>query len=285
MQLGPVAVAVDEDGRDQLAVPGSELVFRFTGEGEQGGFETIAGPIGLYSLQGLHLGLFENGTVLVASSINSAKVVCHRFLRPTLVVDNAAGQLGVSGQFSVVTANGPLCGTLTPDVRWFVLPSRVGDGPRTPIALDRKGGLFSARGGDQLIVERKPLPGGSGAAWRSVYNPPGFRIEDPGALALDESGNVYLTAGVCLKRATTRKIGRPTCEIQGTATVCFANSGAWQWTAIYHRGNSFSSGQAIGMDGLGGVVVAGGAPSWGWSQNRFLILKYWTTNEDDLKTD
>src|SRR4029077_1627746 len=85
--------------------------------------------------------------------------------------------------------------------------------------------------------------GGVQESWVARYNGPGNYTDDPVAIAVDGSGNVYLTG---------ESSG------QGYATIKYDSAGEEQWVAGYNGpGNGNDRANAIAVDASGNVYVTG----------------------------
>jgi hypothetical protein len=83
--------------------------------------------------------------------------------------------------------------------------------------------------------------------WAARYNGPGNDWDRPGAITLDNSGNVYVT-GVSVGSGTG----------DDYATIKYDSAGAEQWVARYNGpGNGADDAVAIATDSLGNVYVTG----------------------------
>ena len=94
--------------------------------------------------------------------------------------------------------------------------------------------------------------------WTNRYKGPGNAEDSAYAIAVDASGNVFVTG-----------ISPTGCGVgaQDYATVAYSNGGVPLWTNRYNGpGNSFDYGRAIAVDGNGNVFVTGastGVDGWG----------------------
>src|SRR4029077_7446895 len=85
--------------------------------------------------------------------------------------------------------------------------------------------------------------GGAQQSWVARYNGPGNYTDDPVAIAVDGSGNVYVTG---------ESSG------QGYATIKYDSAGEEQWVAGYNGpGNGNDRANAIAVDASGNVYVTG----------------------------
>ena len=99
--------------------------------------------------------------------------------------------------------------------------------------------------------------------WVAVYNGPGNRSNDPKAIAVDVSGNVYVTGG-------SEGNGTPS----DYATIKYNTSGNQQWVARYNGlGNGSDGANSIAVDVSGNVYVTGESKGNGTSGD-YVTIKY-----------
>jgi len=100
--------------------------------------------------------------------------------------------------------------------------------------------------------------------WVARYNGPGSSTDQATALALDATGNVYVTG---------RSIGSGTSE--DYATIKYNSSGAQQWVERYNNaaGGSFDRATALVVDAAGNVYVTGESFDSGTSGD-YATIKY-----------
>jgi hypothetical protein len=121
------------------------------------------------------------------------------------------------------------------------------------MAVDRSGNIYvtgHSYGVDTLqdYATVKYAPDGT-ELWTARYNGPADSQEEANAIALDSSGNVYVTG---------YSYGVDT--LQDYATVKYAPDGTELWVARYNElGNSYDVARAIGVDTWGNVYVTGGS--------------------------
>ena len=90
-------------------------------------------------------------------------------------------------------------------------------------------------------------PLGGVDSWVARYNGPGNYTDDPAAVAVDASGNVYVTG------ESSGQGG-----LIGYATIKYNSAGEEQWVARYNGpGNGNDSANAIVVDASGNVYVTG----------------------------
>jgi len=124
------------------------------------------------------------------------------------------------------------------------------------IAVDGSGNVYvtgrsessSAAGSDYATVKYDSL---GNQLWVQIYNGPGNDYDEAYAIAVDGSGNVYVT-GYSYGSGTSSDY----------ATIKYYPNGDTAWVRRYNGpGNSFDEAYAIAVDGSGNVYVTG--YSWG----------------------
>ncbi len=141
----------------------------------------------------------------------------------------------------------------------------------TALALDASGNVFVTGQSDNTY-------GGTGnkdfatvayssagePLWSNRYDGPANGDDRATALAVDSSGNVYVTGQV-----TTRTLPWYT----DFATIKYSNSGVPLWTNLYNAGSLDSSG-AIAVDTVGNVIVLGASTDANGYPDDHLTIKY-----------
>ena len=135
------------------------------------------------------------------------------------------------------------------------------------IAADAAGnsyvtGSAYASNGTLDIVTIKYSPSGQ-QIWLESYNGTGNGNDQGAELALDNSGNVYVT-GYSNNANSNNDI----------TTIKYNNSGVLQWVSIYNGSfNNFDQGNALQVDGNGNVYVVGYETTANYTYD-FVTLKY-----------
>jgi hypothetical protein len=105
--------------------------------------------------------------------------------------------------------------------------------------------------------------GGVQEAWIARYNGPGNGGDSATAIAIDGSGNVYVTGGSAVSHLTP-----------DYATIKYNSSGQQQWVARYDGpAHDYERASAIAVDGSGNVYVTGWSPGSG-SGSDYATVKY-----------
>ena len=93
--------------------------------------------------------------------------------------------------------------------------------------------------------------------WVARYNGTANSIDVPFAVALDSSGNVYVTGGAG--------------DGDDFATIKYNSAGERQWVRLY---NGNGGGYAIAVDVSGNIYVTGASPALGGGNTDYLTIKY-----------
>lgn len=134
-----------------------------------------------------------------------------------------------------------------------------------PFALgQRKGGTRVGRQMARPKAGPVAPAGGVYAAWVATYNGPGNNIDEAHAIAVDDSGNVYVTG-----RSTGNGIGFD------YATIKYNSVGQQQWLARYtgFQGYGDDEANAIAVDSAGNVYVTGRSTGIGTAED-YATIKY-----------
>ena len=144
-------------------------------------------------------------------------------------------------------------------------PGNDNDAARA-IAVDGSGNVYvtgvstgSASDFDYATIKYSPL---GEEEWVARYNGPGNGIDSAYAMAVDGSGNVYVT-GISFGSGTD----------YDATTIKYSPSGEELWVARYNGpGNGYDAGYAIVLDGSGNVIVTGSSIST--TDYDYLTIKY-----------
>jgi uncharacterized delta-60 repeat protein len=133
------------------------------------------------------------------------------------------------------------------------------------IAVDASGNVYvivtSNGNGTSEYVTIKYNSSGQ-EQWVELYNGTGNSYDDAYSLAIDESGNVYVTG------KSTGNNSDYDC-----ATIKYNSSGTQQWVAIYNSGIGHDVGEAMTVDVSGNVYVTGASAGSGTGFD-YLTIKY-----------
>ena len=121
------------------------------------------------------------------------------------------------------------------------------------IAVDRSGNVYvtgsSVRIGSNLDYATIKYNSAGYEQWVARYNGPGDYTDEAVAIALDGSGNVYVTGD-----------SRGVVSYSDYATIKYNSAGQEQWVARYDGPGSYDDkANAIAVDGSGNVYVTGGS--------------------------
>jgi len=120
------------------------------------------------------------------------------------------------------------------------------------ITADEKGNLYTAgcSGGDYITIKYNS---NGKLMWSARYNGPAGFEDCPSAIAVDGSGNVYVTGSTCEEEHSS-----PLCYRKHYSTVKYDSAGDQLWVARYeHPGEVYGSPEAVAVDRLGNVYVIG----------------------------
>ncbi len=137
----------------------------------------------------------------------------------------------------------------------------------TAIAVDRSGNVYVTGISDGYTSTHDYLtikysPGGK-QLWASRYNGPGNFYDDAYAIAVDRSGNVYVTGGSVGSKSD-----------YDYATIKYSPAGKQLWISRYNGpGNREDEASALALDGSGNVYVTGYSNRWG-SDDDYVTIKY-----------
>ncbi len=123
----------------------------------------------------------------------------------------------------------------------------------TAIAVDSSGDVFvtggsaGANGSSDYATVAYSVAGVP--LWTNRYNGPGNSFDDATAIAVDSSGNVFVTGSSVGANSSS-----------DYATVAYSNTDVPLWTNRYNGpGNSYDDAKAIAVDSSGNVFVTGGS--------------------------
>lgn len=104
------------------------------------------------------------------------------------------------------------------------------------------------------------------SAWVARYNGPANRFDRAAAIAVDNSGNVYVTG-----RSSDPDFSRH------YATVKYNSTGQQQWVARYNGPGNHDEAKAIAVDGSGNVYVTGESFGMRWD---YATIKYNSSGQE-----
>ena len=153
--------------------------------------------------------------------------------------------------------------------QWVVRYSGPGNGcdEASAIVVDHAGNVYVTgyseglgTGSDYATIKYNPQ---GVEQWVARYNGPGNMADGAGGIALDESGNVYIT-GFSVGSGTQSDY----------ATIKYSNSGVEQWVARYDGpDNSYDASTAIVLDHAGNVYITGTSQG-SVSDDDYVTVKY-----------
>jgi uncharacterized delta-60 repeat protein len=143
----------------------------------------------------------------------------------------------------------------------------------TALAIDASGNVYvtGQSGGPETPSDYATVKYNNAGVeqWVRRYNGPGDGWDGATALAVDASGNVYVTGE-----------SRGSETYSDYATVKYSNSGEEQWVARYNGpGNDIDSATALAIDGSGNVYVTGASHGSGTSFD-YATVKYNSSGEE-----
>jgi uncharacterized delta-60 repeat protein len=150
-------------------------------------------------------------------------------------------------------------------------PANSGDYGRA-IAVDGSGNVYVTGESYGTLYDFATIKYNSSGVqqWVARWNGPGSNADEPIALALDQSGNVYVT-GYSINSNVTEY-----------ATVKYNSSGVQQWVSIYNgTGNTTSIANGITVDNLGYPYVTGRSNQTGTNYD-IVTIKYNPSTGDSL---
>src|SRR4030066_101292 len=112
--------------------------------------------------------------------------------------------------------------------------------------------------------------------WVRSYNGPGNEYDEASALAVDDSGNVYVTGS---------SVGSDPYNYTDYATIKYSSSGDTLWVKRYNgAGNGGDGANALAVDDSGNVYVTGWSLGTVWPDNDYATIKYFPCTSANPKT-
>jgi len=148
-------------------------------------------------------------------------------------------------------------------------PGNLGDGA-SKLAVDGSGNVYvtgysMGSGTDEDYSTRKYNSSG-GQLWTSRYNGTGNSVDRAYSIAVDGSGNVYVTG---LSRSGI------TANTEDYATIKYNSSGIQLWATRYNGSlNSNDAAYALALDNSGNVYITGSSSGSGGSGRDYVTIKY-----------
>src|SRR5690349_8375920 len=145
----------------------------------------------------------------------------------------------------------------------------------TSLCVVTAGALFAGQTEQKLSGDHARRPGaqichpgrisagyiaGVREAWVANYS--GVFDDEPTGMAVDESGNVYVTGYTAIP------------DYSAFVTVKYNPQGQEEWSAVYNPPNGISSAAAIALDRSGNVHVTGTSGTFGSTDSDYVTIKY-----------
>jgi len=151
-------------------------------------------------------------------------------------------------------------------------PGNGNDAPHA-VAVDASGNVYVSGSSDGITSPDYATIKYSSAGvllWTNFYNGPGNSFDDAHAVAVDASGNVYVTGDTATSQGSSTGIGYD----EDYATIAYSSSGVPLWTNRYNGpGDKRDFGRAVLVDATGSVYVTGSSESSAGDAD-FVTIKY-----------